>query len=82
MNLYLSVSTLFKAFILIFEQKQPMCHRLHDEMVDLFQHFLSLFMKHEELRDSKQLKTIDVNNEELHQPVKTFFIGHEAENTL
>ncbi|XP_022111404.1 LOW QUALITY PROTEIN: uncharacterized protein LOC110990631 [Acanthaster planci] len=54
MNLYLSVLPLFKSFILIFEQKQPMCHRLHDEMVDLFKHFFSL--KHS-VRD-EQKKTV------------------------
>jgi hypothetical protein len=76
MNLYLAILPLFKSFILIFEQKQPMCHRIDDEMMDLFKHFLCLFLIHEVMKDktSKQLKTMDVKNVQLHLPVSAFFI--------
>ena len=46
MNMYTSVLPMFKSFVLILEQNEPMIHRLHDEQTDLFRDFLACFVKH------------------------------------
>ena len=46
LNLYTAVLPMFKSFVLIFEQKVPMMHRLHDEILELFdRNFLACFVK-------------------------------------
>ena len=41
-NLFMSVLPLFKLFILTFEQKEPLIHRLHRSLVENFRTFLRL----------------------------------------
>ena len=84
MSMYQSVLPLFKSFILMFELKEPMMHRLHDEQTDLFRHFLACFLKQENLKDvsAAHLKKIDVVNQNLHLPPNDIFIGDAAENLL
>lgn len=84
MNMYLSVLPMFKSFVLMFERKEPMVHRLHDEQTDLFRHFLACFMRQEKLHDisASKLQKIKVGDPSMHLPSKDVFIGDAAERIL
>ena len=60
-NLFMSVALLFKSFILIFEQKEPLIHQLHGSLIENFRTFLSCFMKLEVFNDTpyNKLNLID-----------------------
>lgn len=84
MNMYLSFLSMFKSFVLMFERKEPMVHRLHDEQTDLFRHFLACFMRQEKLHDisASKLQKIKVDDPSMHLPSKDVFIGDAAERIL
>ena len=47
---YISTLPLFKSFVLVFEQKEPMVHRLHDELKETLRSFLAFFLKIEKVK--------------------------------
>ena len=51
-NLFLSVLPLFKSFILTFEQKEPLMHRLYRSLIENFRAFLGCFVKFEMINDN------------------------------
>ena len=53
-NAYLTIFPLFKSMVLIFEQKEPQVHKLHDMMINNLRSFLVCFMKYEVLKISRQ----------------------------
>ena len=61
-NLFMSVLPLVKSFILTFEQKEPLTHRLHRSLVENFRAFLGCFMKFEVINNTSynKLNLIDV----------------------
>ena len=83
-NFYVSVLPVFKSFVLVFEQKEPMVHRLHDELKDVVRSFLACFMKLEKVKyiSSKKLVAIDVTDQSLHKPISTWFVGNKAKDIL
>jgi hypothetical protein len=83
-NLYMAILPLFKSFILTFELKEPMIHRIHDELTDVFRHFLACFMKHDVLKglNARQLQELDVTDEEHHLPSSSLFVGSATESIL
>ena len=58
----MSVVPLFKSFILTFEQKEPLIHRLHRSLIENFRAFLGCFTKFEVFNDTpyNKLNLIDV----------------------
>ena len=58
----MSVLSLFKSFILTFEQNEPPIHRLHRSLVENFRAFLGCFTKFEMFNDTpyNKLNLIDV----------------------
>ena len=53
-NAYLTIFPLFKSTVLIFEQKEPQVHKLHDMMINNLRSFFVCFMKYEVLKISRQ----------------------------
>ena len=47
---YISTLPLFKSFVLVFEQKEPMVYRLHDELKETLKSFLACFLKIEKVK--------------------------------
>ena len=47
---YISALPLFKSFVLVFEQKEPMVHRFHDELKETLRSFLAYFLKTEKVK--------------------------------
>lgn len=80
-NVIVSVMPLFKSFILIFEQKEPLVHRLHDELVLVFKSFLCCFLKHEYVNSFNNISRVDVKSESTHAN-KDVFIGDAAQKIL
>ena len=84
MSIYLSVLPLFKSFILIFESKEPLVHRLHEEMLSLVRHFFCCFVKHEFVKDlaAHKLLTLDVTSKKHLMPLSMLYVGRQAEVLL
>lgn len=53
LNLYSSVLALLKQYVCLFELKEPMIHKLHDQQAQLFKNFLGLFVKSEQVKHAK-----------------------------
>lgn len=77
MNLFKDVLPMFKSFILIFEQKEPMIHRLFDELTELMRTFLVSFIKHDVIKplNGKQLLDLDVTKENNFIAIEDIFVG-------
>ena len=78
-NLFLSV---LPSFILTFEQKEPLIHRLHRSLIENFRAFLGCFMKFEVINDTSynKLNSIDVSSKL--RTLKTFYVGDKNENLI
>ena len=61
-----------------------MCHRLDDEITDLFKHFICLFVKQDVLKDvtGRQLQSVDVNNKGHHLSWSAVFVGVVSDKIL
>ena len=71
-----SIFPMFKKFILTFETKKPMVHKLYDEVTDLFRTFLKGFIKAQDLRESgKKLMEFDVSDKDKHLNPKHVAVG-------
>ena len=83
-NFYVSVLPIFKSFVLVFEQKEPLVHRLHDELKDVVKSFLACFMKLEHIKQisSKKLTLINVKDQQLQKPIKNWFVGNKTKQIL
>ena len=77
-----SIFPMFKNFILAFETKKPMVHKLHDRVVGLFKGFLQAFVKAQHLREcDKNLLHLDVSDQSKQVNPKHISVG-KCENVL
>ena len=44
LNFYVTILPLFKSFVLVFEQKEPLMHHIHDELTSVVRHFFACFL--------------------------------------
>ena len=81
-NFFMSVLPFFKSFILTFEQKEMLIHRLHRSLIEDFYAFLSCFMKFEVINNTpyNKLNLIDVASNV--QKLKTSYVGDENEKLV
>ena len=77
-NLFISVLPLFKSFILTFEQKEPLIHRLHRSLVENFGAFLGYLTKFEVINNKLNLIGVASNVRKL----KTLYAGDENEKLV
>ena len=62
-NCILSIFPCFKAFVLAYETKKPMLHKLYDNIVTLFKNFLKWFVMAQDLRETgKKLASLDLTD--------------------
>ena len=80
-NLYISILPLIKSFVLMFEQKEPMKHRLFDELKVCTRSFLASFIKVDNIAylTAKNLSLIDVTDRSLQKQFKEWNIGHKCQ---
>jgi len=73
---YTSVFPLLKKYVLLFEMKAPLIHKLNDQQVDLVREFMACFVKPEKLPSSgKRLQTLDLDEKANLLQVKKMFLG-------
>ena len=77
MSFYVAVLLILKKYVCLFESKQPLIHRLHEEQVSVFLEFLACFVCPESLEDItiSQLLGMDFSDVALHQKKGDMFIG-------
>ncbi len=79
----MAVLPMFKSFVLIFEQKEPLVHKLHDEITKLLCNFLACFIKHENLVDINTYKLANLKIEKnIICKLSQLFIGSRTEEIL
>ena len=80
-NLYISVLPLIKSFVLMFEQKEPMIHRLFDELKVCMRSFLASFIKVDNIAylTAKNLSLIDATDRSLQKQFKEWNIGRKCQ---
>ena len=81
-NCYTTILPLFKSLVLVFEQKEPQIHNIHNMMVNNLRTFLACFMKFEVIKDlsAKKLKNVDILTNV--RQSRTFFFGDSNENLI
>jgi len=64
LNFYTSVLCMLKQYVMMFESKTPLIHKLHDKQIDLFKKFLVCFIKPEALLNAgpSQLRQLDLDD--------------------
>ena len=74
---YISTLPLFKSFVLVFEQKEPMVHRLHNELKETLRSFLACFLKIEKVKSisTKKMLQINVKERDNQKPMTQWFVG-------
>ena len=81
-NLFMSVLPLFSSFILTFEQKEPLIHRLDKTLVENFRAIFGCFLNFEGINNTpyNKMNLVDVaaNVEKL----KTLYAGDENEKLV
>ena len=79
-NFFMSVLPFFKSFILTFEQKEMLIHRLHRSLIEDFYAFLSCFMKFEVINNTpyNKLNLIDVASNV--QKLNTLYVRDKNES--
>ena len=79
LNFYASVFPQLQKYALLSQKKEPMIHRLHDEIMSLVKEFLSNFLKPELLAGNpKKISNIDVGGLNNWLPDKDIFLGNKA----
>ena len=72
----ISILPMCKIFILAFETKRPMLHKLHHNLKGLFQEIIKFFIKTQDVRESsKYLQDMNLNDGEKHIPTNHIFTG-------
>ena len=79
-NVYNSVLPIFKNFVLIFEQKDPLMHRLLQELETVYKSFLTCFLKHEYINNCKTLLSVDPSS--LGNSLDKVFVGDGCDAIL
>ena len=83
LNFYVTILPLFKSFVLVFEQKEPVMHRIHDELTSVVHHF-ACFLKIQIVVDisSKRLSQLDVTKAENQLPINKWYVRTDARQIL
>ena len=83
-SIYDSVLPLFKSYVMLFQQEQPLIHKIYYEQIDVVRTFLSYFVKPEVLakcKNAKQLRAIDLSGDNI-LPTNLIFIGQKAKSIV
>lgn len=84
LNFFIAALPLLKKYVCLFQTKEPMIHKLHDEQEQLFLNFLSCFVKHEILKDKtvSQLINLDLSSDENLLKKRKMFLGFTTESIV
>ena len=78
MEFYQSVLPMLKSYVCLFQMKQPLVHKLHDEQEKLFSNFLTCYIKSEYLvgKSARQLKALDLEDRSMYLHHRKVFVGN------
>ena len=77
LNFYGDVLPLLKSYVLIFQSRQPLIYRTHDEEERLLRQLLACFVKQECLQTSAEgLTKLNLHDDDMILPSKLIFIGN------
>nr|XP_019923958.2 uncharacterized protein LOC109619082 [Crassostrea gigas] len=81
LHFYTSVFPILKEYVMMFQTKQPMVHRLYDKQLELFKVFITYFLKPEAFtrRSGKQMKAVEIE-EKFFSPKKICFWVEKQES--
>ncbi len=81
-NLFVSVLSQLKEYVMLFQSNSPLIHILHDKQLSLLRDFLACFIKAENIaaNSAKKIKRLDVKDEKNHLPMKSIFMGNAVVN--
>ena len=84
LHLYTYILPLIKSFVLVFEQKEPLVHRFHDEVLECMRTFLCCFIKVELIKglSCKELMTFDVMKVDNHKQFSDWNLGRKTFQVL
>lgn len=79
LHIYAGVLEQLKAYVMLYQSKEPLIHTLNDEQVKLLRQFLALFIKPEVIpSSSKRLVQLDLDDKRNHLPVSNMYVGYSA----
>ena len=80
LSFYTHILPLIKSFVLVFELKEPMVHRVFEELKTCMQTFLCCFIKCEHVvhLTAKKLTNLDVTDKKLHKSFSDWNIGSKC----
>ncbi|XP_064653112.1 uncharacterized protein LOC135503467 [Lineus longissimus] len=78
LNFYISALAMLKEYVCLFQLKEPMLHKIHDQQEALVRKFLSCFCKPETVSSLslKDILKLDFSRTDLYLPRKEMYIGH------
>ena len=79
-SVYTNVLPILKEYVMVFQRKQTLIHKLHDHQLEVFCTFLGCFLKAEYITDLKpaQLCSLDVTAKTHKLNVQQMFMGQQA----
>ncbi|XP_076354683.1 uncharacterized protein LOC143249156 [Tachypleus tridentatus] len=83
-SVYLGVLPILKEYVMVFQGKKTMCHKLHDMQMKTFTAFLACFVKAEHLQNLTPLKLqkLDLNETDKLLKKTTMFVGDVAKQIV
>ena len=81
MNFYIASLPTMKSYVMLFETKEPLVHKLLDKQEELFRELLGFFMKPQFFQDKsgKALQQLDLENKDTCLSKGDLFYGHTNE---
>ena len=74
---------MLKSYVLLFQGKDPLIHKLHDNQMSVAKKLCACFIKPQHLSDSPQtLESLDLDNVDYHLPLESCYIGKQTSTIL
>ncbi len=83
-SVYISVLPLLKEYVMVFQGKKTLCHKLHDKQMQTFTDFLACFVKAENLQklSPARLQKLDLNDSNNLLKKSSMFVGDGAKKII
>ena len=82
-HFYLAIFAQLQKYVLLFQRKEPMIHRLHDELVELLRHFMASCIRPSAIpTDEKELAQTDIDDTKIWLKDEQIFVGSITKKIL
>ena len=80
---YLAVFAQLQQYVLLFQKKEPMIHRLHDELLDLLKNFMASCIRPCAISNNeRRLAKTDIENKEIWLKDEQIFVGSKTKQVM